>query len=67
MNITAELQRTRDLHEVEEKLRQVNSMLSFYAGENKRNAVAVEAYELLRLQTMEELADLGAITHESIS
>ena len=68
MNITAtQLQLSRDINAANEKLRSVNSMLSYYAGENRRNAIAVEAYEMLRLQTLEELADMGEITHESIS
>jgi len=62
MNISKQLQTQREIDETNEKLRQVHSMLSYYAAENKRNAVAIEAYEMLRLQTLEDLAALGEIS-----
>lgn len=58
MSALDQLKHHKAVEDTTAKLQKINSMLSYYEGETSRINLAVEAYDLLRLQTTQELADL---------
>jgi hypothetical protein len=67
MNLTEQLKRGREVSDLKDKLQKINSNLSYYHKQTTDSQIAIEAYDLLRLEVLQELADMGEISQNSIS
>lgn len=64
--VTRQLARSKEIDKLRDKLGTINSTLRVSRNNIQYAEIAIEAYELLRLETMNELDGLNALTPDEL-